>query len=369
VNTPARASEPPAPESWTHVGYAQRIVFGPGRLTEIGELLRSLGVTRPLLVTTKGRGASDDGERLRAAAGLTVTVFDGVEPHVPKPRVVEAAALGDAGDIDGIVSFGGGSCADLGKAIAHQRLMHGRAPAPHVAVPTTYSGAELTPFYGVTDPVTRVKAGGGHPSVAPQTVLYDPELTLGTPLSVTAETSLNAMAHCVEALWATERSPEAIAIAEAGATAIARALPAVVDAPTDLPARSALLTGAALAGRALQNAAMGVHHGLAQQVGARTGIAHGLANSLLLPHTIRFNAAGCPGAMQALRRAWGTDDPAGFVADLLARAGLPTRLSDAGVEDADLVAIAETAPTNRNVSRNPVPVDEAAALAILRAAF
>lgn len=368
--TPAH-DQSPAPAAWTHDAAAQRIVFGVGRVAELGEQLAALGASRALLVTTVGRAGSPDGARVAGALGAArAATFDGVTSHVPRPVVEAATALAAELHVDAVVSFGGGSCADAAKAVAH-RLADGRGGAApsHVAVPTTYSGAELTPFYGVTDPTTGSKAGGVRPDLAPRVAIHDAQLTLSTPVRVTAETGCNALAHCVEALWARDRTPEAAAVAEAGAASIARDLPAVVARPDDLAARSRLLAGAALAGRALQHAAMGVHHGLAQQVGARTGIPHGLANAVLLPHTIRFNVGSCPGALHALRRAWGTDDPAGFVADLLATLGLPAHLADAGVTRADVEAVAATAPENRNVARNPVPVDRDAARRLLLAAL
>jgi alcohol dehydrogenase class IV len=200
-------------------------------------------------------------------------------------------------------------------------------------------------------------------------VVYDPDLTLSTPPRVSAETGMNALAHCVEVAWSLRRTPEAEAVALAGAARIFEALPAVVAAPADLDARARLLAGAALAGRCLQNATMGVHHGLAQLVGARAGIPHGLANAVLLPHAMRFNGPDVPEAMQRLATAFGVPrDPAGAVQQLAARLGLPSRLSECGVSDADLVAVAEAAGRNRSVRANPRPVGEAEALALLAAA-
>ena len=244
-----------------------------------------------------------------------------------------------------------------------------RPTLPHVAIPTTYSGAEITMFFGMTDERTRTKGGGGGPTTAPVAVVYDPELTVGTPVQVTAETSLNALAHCVEAAYAVQRSPEAEAVALAGAKAIHQALPRVVDDPSSLEARTDLLAGAALAGRALQNATMGVHHGLSQQLGGRTGIPHGLANALVLPHAMRFNAPVVPEAMDALAEALGGGEAAAAVEVLRERAGLPSRLRDVGVSEDDLDAVARLSQGNPTVARNPRPVSEEDARAILAAAY
>ena len=240
---------------------------------------------------------------------------------------------------------------------------------PHVAITTTYSGAELTPFFGMTDPATRQKNGAGGPTIAPMAAFYDPSLTLTTPARVSAETGMNALAHCVEVTWSPSRTPEAEAIALAGAARIVDALPRVVDDPDDLGARTDMLQGSILAGRCLQNASMGVHHGLAQLIGGRTGIPHGLSNAIVLPAAMAFNADAVPGALDRLARAIGVDDATVAVAALVERLGLPTRLSDVGVTDEDLEAVARLSQGNGNVRANPRPVSEDDALAILESVF
>ena len=306
------------------------------------------------------------------------STFGGVRSHVPASAVQAAMLQARRDGVDGIVSFGGGSCMDLGKAVSYFMEQEAGTPGAsytdrpallHVAVPTTYSGAELTPFFGVTDERTRAKSGGGGPTTAPVAVVYDPVLTLSTPPRVSAETAMNALAHCVEATYATRRSPEAEAIALAGADRIVRSLPAVVDEPDDIEARTALLEGAALAGRALENASMGVHHGLAQLLGARAGISHGLANALLLPHAMRFNAEVAPAELARLGAVLGDPaDPAAAVARLAARAGLPATLAEVGVSDEDLDAVARLSQSSVAVRANPRPVSEEDARAILAAA-
>lgn len=357
-----------SPGGWTHTSYLQRLEFGSGAVEQLASLADRAGAHRVVLLTTAGRLASPEAQRVREALGpRLVDVFAGVVSHVPAPVVDAAVAAVRAASADAVVSFGGGSCADAGKAVCH--ALEAGQPLVHVAVPTTYSGAELTPFYGVTDPVTREKTGNGGAGLAPAAVMYDPELTVSMPPRVSAETGMNALAHCVEVAWSRVRTPEAEAVALAGAARIFEALPQVVDAPSDLGARSRMLAGAALAGRCLQNATMGVHHGLAQLVGAQAGIPHGLANAVILPHAMRFNASEVPDAMVRLATALGVpEDPADAVADLVARLGLPSRLSACGVTDADLVAVASAASRNHSVRANPRPVGEAEAFALLAAA-
>lgn len=366
--------------TWTHTGYAQQLVFGVGSTSRLPELLRAVGARRVMLVTTAGRAASTNGERLIGTLGRTlVSTFAEVASHVPAEIVQAALRQARRDGIDSVVSFGGGSCADAGKAVnwftEQEQGTPGaswadRPAVPHISVPTTYSGAELTPFFGMTDPTTRQKQGAGGPTCAPVAAVYDPELTLDTPPSVSAQTGMNALAHCVEIVWSPSASPEAVAIALAGAARIVDTLPAVVDQPADLDLRSAMLEGAVLGGRCLQNGSMGVHHGLAQLVGGRTGIPHGLANAVILPHAIRFNAEAVPDAVDRIGEAIDApDDPADAVEAMVARIGLPTRLSAAGVSEDDLDAVARLSQSNFNVQANPRPVTEDDALAILRAAY
>jgi len=365
---------------WTHTGHAQQLVFGAGTLRGLPELLRAVGARRVLLVTTAGRAASEDGRRVTRALGpLLASTFAEVESHVPTPAVRAAHRQARTDAVDAVVSFGGGSCADLGKAVCFFSEQEQGIPStswadrpavPHVAVPTTYSGAELTPFFGMTDPATRTKSGAGSPTTAPIAAVYDPELTRSTPVEVSAQTGMNALAHCVEAAWSPRRTPEAEALALAGASRLARSLPLVVDDPDDLAVRGAVLEGAVLAGRCLQNAGMGVHHGLSQLLGGRTGIPHGLANAVLLAHSIRFNADAVPEEVARIGTALGRpDDAAGAVADLAAALGIPARLGDCGVTLEDLDAVARLAPQNHNVQANPKPVGVEEAHDILVAAY
>lgn len=362
--------------SWTHTGYAQRIHFGAGASRRVAEVVREVGARSVLLVTSEGRLHSEAGERLVADLRRVLAgTFAGVRPHVPTTVVREAVEAARACGADGVVSFGGGSAADLGKAVCFFGEQQAGTPGTqytdrpllaHVSIPTTYSGAELTPFFGMTDEASRRKSGAGGPTSAPLAAVYDPLLTLDTPADVSAQTGMNCLAHGVEAAYSPSRTPEAEAVALACIERVATALPAVVDDPDDLAARSDMLAGAALGGRCLQNASMGVHHGLAQLLGGRTGIPHGLANAVLLAAAVRFNADAAPREVARIGAALGDpDDPAGAVDRLRERLGLPAGLFACGVSEEDIDAVARMAPGNQNVQRNVRPVDEAAARLIL----
>ena len=368
------------PDAWTHTALAQQVVFGDGSLREVGTVLRTIGVRRALLVATERGAASADGRRVATALGRRlVSTFAGAVPHVPTAVVQQALLQARRDAVDVVVSFGGGSCADLGKAVCFFLEQEAGVPGAshvdrpavmHVSIPTTYSGAELTPFFGMTDPASRQKQGAGGPTSAPVVVIYDPELTMSTPPRVRAETGMNALAHCVEAAWSPRRTPEAEAVALAGAAAIAAALPGAVAEPQDAGHRRRMLEGAFLAGRCLQNAGMGVHHGLAQLLGGRSGLSHGLLNAVLLPHSIRFNQHAVPDAVERIGAALGAaDDAAGAVDRLRGELGLPGTLSEIGVDEADLEAVARLGPSNHNVAANPRPVDEGQIRGILESAW
>lgn len=364
--------------TWVHTGYAQRVVFGAGAVGSIADVVRETGARRVMLVTTEGRLASSNGaEVLRRLGRLVGSTFAETRSHVPTTLAQRAVAQARAEGVDGIVSFGGGSCADLGKAVCFFLEQEAGTPGasylhrpalPHVSVPTTYSGAELTPFFGMTDEATRQKSGAGGPTIAPVAAIYDPELTLDTPGQVSAETGMNALAHGVESAWSPAGTPEAQAIALACINRIAAALPLVIERPADIGPRTLMLEGAALGGRCLQNATMGVHHGLSQLVGGRTGIPHGLANAIILSHAIRFNEGAVN--LAPIGAALGEpDDAAGAVDKLRASIGLPGRLSEVGVTEDDLDAVARLSQHNVNVRNNPKPVSEDDAREILEAAF
>jgi alcohol dehydrogenase class IV len=365
---------------WTHTSYAQQLVFGAGTVRRVADLLKAIGARRVFLVTTQGRHDSDDGGRVRAALGPTlVSTFSDVESHVPVPLVQRAVQQARRDAVDAVVSFGGGSCADMGKAVCFFTEQESGTPGasfadrpalPHIAIPTTYSGAELTGGFGMTDPAARQKTGAGGPTITPLGAIYDAELTLSMPPRVSAATGMNALAHCVEAIYSPTRTPEAEAIAVAGAHRIFNALPLVVDDPSDVDVRASMLEGAALAGRALHNGAMGVHHGLSQLVGGRTGIPHGLANAMILAHAIRYNQEAAGDELRRLGEAIGApDDPAGAIAALVQRLGLPPGLGECGVSLDDLDAVARLSQSNHNVRNNVRPVTEDDARGILAAAY
>ncbi|MBA2424948.1 MAG: iron-containing alcohol dehydrogenase [Actinobacteria bacterium] len=318
-------------------------MLGSGRARP---LLAELGISRALLVTT---------ERFSALELPVATRFSGVRRHAPVETV--SAAVAAAHGADGLVGLGGGSAIDTAKAVSAETGLS------LVAVPTTYAGAEWTPYFGMRDEAQKRKAGGsGARTVA---IVYEPELTLGLPLEETVGTAMNALAHSAEALYVEGRNAEGDAEAVVGAELIARWLPETVARPDDLEARTGLLEGAVHAGKALGLTGLALAHALAQALGGRYGLPHGAMNALTLPPTLRFNEPVAPGAIEQFGRALESDDPAARVEEL-ARLGGFARLRDFDVPEDELQLVAAEAVDRAGARANPRAASSDDALSLLR---
>jgi maleylacetate reductase len=334
--------------------------FGAGAREQLASVCDELAVSRPLLVATR-RGAA-------AGAVLpVVAVYDGVRPHVPVETVHEAAALARAQRADCLVGLGGGAAIDTCKAAAAELAAAGEDVPRIVAVPTTYAGAEWTPFFGVLLAPGR-KGGGSDERARPAAALYDPELTLDLPLPDTVGTAMNALAHCAEAYYAPGADERAAKCAAAGAEALAYALPRVVAEPRSLSARSRMLEGAMQGAFALGFAGLCLAHAMAQALGGRYGLPHGAMNAICLPPALRFNAEAVPGAVARFAGALGVDD-APARCEELARLGGFARLRDHGVPAAELSAVAAAAAARPGARANPRPVDAALVEELLRSVW
>jgi len=314
-------------------------------LAELPGVLGELGVEQPLVVASERLAGTNLG--LRTAARWT---------EVPSDQV--AAAAEHAGD--GVIALGGGSAIDLGKAIS------AAANVPVVSVPTTYSGAEWTAFYGIRDPGRKMRGGGAGAHLGG--VVYEPELTLSLPRAETVGTALNALAHSAEALYVEGHNAEADEHALIGARLIGEWLPRVVDSPHDLDARSKLLEGAMHSGMALGGSMLALGHAIAQALGGRYGLPHGAMNALALPLALRFNEEVAPEAVRRFGEALGTDDPAARVQEL-ARLGGFERLRDFGVPEEDLAEVAAATVERAGAKANPRPATAAQVEELLRSIY
>jgi maleylacetate reductase len=311
-------------------------------LEELTGLLDEIGSERPFLVASP-----------RWESPVEVV---GRWSEVPSDKIEEAARAAEGADA--LLAVGGGSAIDLAKAISADTGL------PVVSVPTTYSGAEWTPSFGVRDHDRRRRGGGSGADLVG--IVYDPELTVGLPRAETVGTSMNALAHAAEALYVKGRNPEGDCEALAGAALISEWLPRVVDDPDDLEARRNLLEGAMHAGKALASAGLGLGHALAQTLGGRYGLPHGAMNALSLPQALRFNEPVAGKEIARFGEAMGTDDPIGRVEEL-ARLGNFGRLRDYGVPDGELNEIAEATRVRPGAGANPRPATLAALVELLRA--
>jgi maleylacetate reductase len=322
--------------------------FGPGSIAELQEVAGELELKRLLLVTTR-RGAAL-ASRLPVAA-----VFADVRSHTPPETVAAAFDLAFREGVDGLVGLGGGSAIDTCKAVTVAMLERDREVRT-IAVPTTYAGAEWTPFFGMRDGPKRAKVGGSHPAARPVAAIYDPELTLSLPRAETGGTAMNALAHCVEALYVKGRTERGDRHAFCGARAISYALPLVLADGASVYARTRLLEGAMRAARALAEAGLGLGHAMAQALGARYGLPHGALNAICLPAALRFNSEAAAGAMAQLAEAMVVEDPIAHVEELAVLAGL-TRLCDLGVPKEELDLVAAQAAVRPGTKANPLPAD------------
>jgi maleylacetate reductase len=340
---------------FTYVGLPTRVVFGAGSVGELGAEAERLGAKRVLLISTPGRA-----EMVRSVSKdlAIVGVFDKAVMHTPIEVVADARKVAAELRADCCVAVGGGSTIGFGKAIA---LSSG---LPVLAVPTTYSGSEMTTIWGISE--GGAKKTGRDPKVLPRAVIYDPELTLDLPPAVSAASGMNAIAHCVEALYAHDGNPIISLMAEEGIRALAKALPVIVKEWKNLEARENALYGAWLAGTTISTTSVALHHKLCHILGG-FGLPHAETHSIVLPHAVRYNFEAAPEAMKRIARAIGAANPSQGLWELEKQLGIPMRLADIGMKEGDIeraarIAVEAPYPNPRKVEYKPV-------LGLLRGAF
>lgn len=343
---------------FTYTGLPARVVFGAGAATGLEAEVERLNVARALVLTTPAQ--AEQGHALVARLGKRAAgLFADARMHTPVEVTRQALARYRALNADGVVALGGGSTIGLGKAIAL------RTDAPQIVLPTTYAGSEMTPIIGETrdgEKVTRRSL-----KVLPETVIYDVEFTLSLPPRMTLTSGMNAVAHAVEALYAGEVNPVLSLMAEEGVARLVSALPKVLDAPDDLEARSDALMGAWLCAVCLGSGGIALHHKLCHVLGGAFDLPHAETHTAVLPHALAFNAPAIPEAMDRLRRATGSSDPARALYALAHRGGATMALGDLGMPRdgiAHAVAIALKNPYD-----NPRPLTADGLTALLESAW
>lgn len=343
---------------FTYDALAGRVVFGEGAFDQVPAELDRLGALRVLLIADRSGHAWADRLVERVDGRIVGQVRD-VRPHVPIADAEAARQLAADTGADSIVTIGGGSATGLGKAVALERRL------PILAVPTTYAGSEMTPIWGLTRGSR--KETGRDLSVQPTTVVYDPVLTVSLPPGISGPSGMNAVAHCVEALYASGANPITTLMAEEGIRVLARGLPQVVARPDDLGARGAVLVGAYLAASSFAAAGSGIHHKICHVLGGAYDLPHAEMHTVILPHAVAFVAPYVPAAMVRAAAALGDPDVAGAIYDLGRAVGAPADLATIGMpadrldEAADLIADA--------AQDGAIPVTSASMRALLGDAF
>ena len=360
--------------------YPTAVKLGGGRIKELAEACKSLGMRKPLLVTDRGLASMAITQKaldILDAAGLGRAIFADVDPN-PNEKNLEAGvkAFRDGGH-DGVVAFGGGSGLDLGKAVA---FMVGQTRpvwdfedigdwwtraktdgiAPIVAVPTTAgTGSEVGRASVITNSETHVKKIIFHPKFLPGVVIADPELTVGMPKVITAGTGMDAFAHCLEAYCSPFYHPMSQGIALEGMRLVKDFLPRAYGDGTDIEARTNMMAAAAMGAVAFQKG-LGAIHALSHPIGAVYNTHHGMTNAVVMPPVLRFNR---PAIEEKIERASAYLGIAGgfagfydYVLSLRSQLGVPENLTAMGIKQDRIDELAAMAIEDPSCGGNPVPM-------------
>lgn len=369
--------------------YPTRILFGPGRIKELPDNCKKLGMKRPLLVTDAGLKDHEIVKKTVALcreAGLDTAVFADIKPNPTGKNIEDGVKAYRDGKHDGVIAFGGGSGLDAAKAIA---LMAGQdrplwdfvdegdnylrvkeeGMAPVVAVPTTAgTGSEVGRCSVVVNEDTHEKKLIFHPKILPPVVISDPELTVGLPPHITAATGIDAFVHCFEAFCAPGFHPQADGIALEGMKLVAENLPRAYQDGQDIEARAAMLVAATMGAAAFQKGLGGVH-ALAHPLGGAYDKPHGLLNAILLPYVVIRNRAAIAEKMEHLSRvldlqgrgynAAGFDAVLKWLLDFRKTLGIQNTLAEIGVPADRVKDIGVMATQDPSAGGNPIPLSAA----------
>ncbi|HYW75629.1 MAG TPA: maleylacetate reductase [Gammaproteobacteria bacterium] len=345
-------------EPFVYQAVPMRIVFGHGSAAQLGDETDGLGLTRILVLSTPGRRGL--AEELSAGLGRRVVgIHARARMHVPAVTVDAAQQAALQARADGLLAVGGGSTTGLAKGVA---LVTG---LPIVAVPTTYSGSEATPIWGITD--NGAKRTGRDQRVLPRTVVYDPDLSRALPLDIAGPSAVNALAHCVEALYAGDANPITLLMAEEGIRALAGALEGMAHNAGDPEPRARALYGAWLAGTSLAAVRMSLHHKLCHVLGGSFDLPHSEVHTVILPYALAYNAAAAPEAYARIQSALGSEDASRRIQSLAGAVGAPRSLDELGMRGEDLDRAAALAA--QDSYGNPAPVTQAGVKRLLERAF
>ncbi len=359
--------------------YPTAIRVGAGRIAELPDACRELGIGRPLLVTDPGLATLPMTQRLLEIlerAGIAAELFSQVKPNPTGDNVAAGVTAYRENDRDGVIAFGGGSALDAAKAVA---LMVGQerplwdfedvgdnwlrvnqaGMAPVVAIPTTAgTGSEVGRASVITDPADHRKKIIFHPKMLPGRVILDPEPTTGLPPALTAATGMDALSHSLEAWCAPFYHPMAEGIAVEGIRLVQRYLPRAVTDGNDIEARTQMLVASAMGATAFQRG-LGGMHALAHPLGALYDAHHGTLNAILMPYVLQANRPAIEERIAHLSRCMGLTGGGyeAFLAWVLAlreRLSIPHTLAEIGIGDDCADRIGEMAVADPSAGGNPV---------------
>jgi len=380
----------------------QRVQHGDGCLASLATELKRLGIRRPFLMTTRSLLKSELLARVRDACAVEVVgQFSEAQPHTPREVVVAAAGQVRQAEPDGLISFGGSTVVDTTKGVAlalaagimrSAELDAARDSSqlqakvlPHIALPTTLSGAEYSPNIGMTNEALRKKEIFRYDALSPQSVLLDPQLTSATPPRLWAATGVKVMSDAIEQLYSKASHPVIDSLCLGAIRSFSTQLPLALEAAgaAGLNARLHCQIAAWQSMFGMHNAGtrVGIGGALRHQLGGMFRIPHGEATCVMLPQLLRYNFPAVPDRYRRLAEALQVGSQAGSdearleavvacVRDLIVRLGLPLRLEPLGVKGADLAAMAAHVMEESSLAFNPRPVASAAEIVrILEAAL
>ncbi|WP_199091894.1 iron-containing alcohol dehydrogenase [Bosea sp. ASV33] len=376
----------PITANWS---YPTAVKLGAGRIRELADHCKTLGMKRPLLVTDRGLASmaiTANALDILEAGGLGRAIFADVDPNPNERNLDDGVRAFKAGGHDGVVAFGGGSGLDLGKCVA---FMAGQTRpvwdfedvgdwwtrasvegiAPIVAVPTTAgTGSEVGRASVITNSQTHTKKIIFHPKFLPGVTICDPELTVGMPKAITAGTGMDAFAHCLEAYSSPFFHPMSQGIALEGMRLVKTYLPRAYADGGDIEARTQMMAAAAMGAVAFQKG-LGAIHSLSHPVGAVYHTHHGTTNAVVMPPVLRFNRPAIEEKIAAaaayLGIAGGFDGFYDFVLKLRSDLGIPDKLAALGVGTDRIDELAEAAVADPSTGGNPVELTVDAARKLL----
>ena len=379
---------------WTNWNYPTAVHFGIGRIKDLSNACKNLGIAQPLLVTDPGiAGLPMIADTVQAIAdgGLSTTVFSDIQSNPLGSNVIDGLTQYHDGGHDGVIAFGGGSAMDTGKLIAFMSgqtrsmwdfedigdnwtLANPEGIAPIIAVPTTSgTGSEVGRAAVATEEETHTKKILFHPKMMPSVVICDPNLVAGLPANLTAWTGMDALAHCLEAYLAPGYHPMADGIALEGMRLIKDWLPEAIADGANLEARAHMMSAAAMGATAFQKG-LGAIHSLSHPVGSVYDTHHGLTNAVFMPYVLVHNRPAIEDTSARLAR-W-LDLPGGsfsavldWVMELRTRFDIPHTAADLGVEESRLEELAAMAAVDPTAGTNPVPIGQAEILEMYRSAM